>query len=312
VRDDLPQAMRETAGRLDPDVVRLAAGGVSRGTRMRRLERVVQVLGSALAVAVVFAAVVLFGAHRTAGAGAGAGAGSGAGGGGGGANQSAVSSGGGPPVASLPGTPTATAPATGTGTTPGLTDTPSFTGTPQISDTELISALKSCFQGTGVTGSSFLARGSDFVAPTNAIPLGDIVVSAQLSSQSNIGSIGIVISGRQGVVSGPGIPQAIGDGSTVYVSQIPASTDGRQADRMTLEVTLVRPDGSSLSAIETNSPNDKSAAAPGAPLLLTADQVSTLLDSSVWDAAIAAAEALPGPGLSGSSGQVRTSTTSSQ
>lgn len=81
MRDDLPHAMRETARRLEPDVVRLATGGVSRGTRMRRVERAAQVLGSAVAVAVVFAGVALFAQHRAPGVAPGTGSG------GGGANQ---------------------------------------------------------------------------------------------------------------------------------------------------------------------------------------------------------------------------------
>ncbi len=264
--------MRETARQLEPDVVRLAAGGVTRGTRMRRLQRGVQVLGSALSVAVVFAAVVVFGSHRTAGAGAG-------------------------------GTPMTNTPTTGSSTT-SLPDTPTATGAPQITGNQLISTLKYGLQDTGVTGSSYLARGSDLTAPTNVMPLGVIVVSARLSAEHGIGSISIIISGHRGAASGSGVPQTIGDGSTVYVSQIAAGTDGPQSDHTTLEVTLVRPDGSSLSAIETNSPNDKSPAAPGAPLLLTSDQVTTLLDSQIWNAAIAAAEALPD--------QAATSATSSQ
>ena len=83
MRDDLPHAMRETARRLEPDVVRLATGGVSRGTRLRRSERAARVLGSALAVAVVFAGVALFAQHRAPGVAPGTGSS------GGGANQPA-------------------------------------------------------------------------------------------------------------------------------------------------------------------------------------------------------------------------------
>ncbi|MEY9859316.1 hypothetical protein ABH935_004944 [Catenulispora sp. GAS73] len=292
MRDDLPQAMRETARQLEPDVVRLAAGGVTRGTRMRRLKRGVQVLGSALAVAVVFAAVVVFGSHPTGGVGVGVGAGG---------TPTTSTPTPGQLTNSLPGTPTATAPTadigtgtgTGTGTDAQDAGTPASTGAPQVTGNELISTLKSRFQGTGVTGSSYLARGSDLAAPANMMPLGMIMVSARLSTQQNIGSIAIIVSGHQGTASGLGTPQAVGGGSTVYVNQAPGGTDGPQPDHLTLDVTLVRADGSSLTAIETNSPNDKSPAAPGAPLLLTSDQVTTLLDSSVWDAAIAAAKALP-------------------
>ncbi|MEZ0109264.1 hypothetical protein ABH920_003274 [Catenulispora sp. EB89] len=279
MRDDLPQAMRETARRLEPDVVRLAAGGVTRGTRMRRLQRGVQVLGSALAVTVVFAGVVLFGPHRTSGAGAGGTPTAGTP-----TTSLATAT---PSTTNLPGTPDAGAP-----TSTGAPQTQTQTQT-QITGNELISTLKYSLQGTGVTGSSYLARGSDFTAPVNVMPLDMIVVSARLSTQLGIGSIVIVVSGHPDAASESGVPQAVGGGSTVYVSQISAGTDGPQSDHTTLDVTLVRADGSSLSAIETNSLNDKSPAAPGAPLLLTSDQVTTLLESPAWDAASAAAEALP-------------------
>lgn len=281
MRDDLPHAMRETARQLEPDVVRLAAGGVSRGTRMRRVERVVQVLGSVLAVAVVFAGAVLIGSHRPPG----------------------TPSGTAPDLGAGDGTSTADGDRTGDGarTRDGATPpvdlhtvrTPSSTGVPQISANQLMSTLKSSLLGTGVTGESYLARGTDLLTPTNLMPMSSLVVSARFSAQHDIGSISIVISGSRDFVSLQGVPETRGDGSLVYVSQLPANSSGPQDNRITLAVTLVRTDGSTLSAIETNSADEKSAAAPGAPLLLTADQVTTLLDSPVWDDAVAAAEAMP-------------------
>lgn len=260
MRDDLPHAMRETARRLEPDVVRLAAGGVSRGTRMRRIERIVQVLGSVVAVAVVFAGVALFGRHPTE---------SGAGGGGG-TNQSAA-----------PSPSDAPAPATA----------PSSTGGPQISGTDLISTLKSCLGGTGLTGRSFVARGSDYGWPANVVPAGVFSVSAQLAGVDQVGSISIVAYGAQDLKSVPklGKPEARGDGSVAYVSQETGSSDGRHHDRIDLDVTLVRADGSSLFVLETNAANAKSAALAGATLLLSPEQVLAMVDSSAWDAALVAA-----------------------
>jgi hypothetical protein len=274
VRDDLPHAMRETARRLEPDVVRLAAGGVSRGTRMRRIERIVQVLGSVLAVAVVFAGVALFGQHRTESAG-----------GGGETNQPAVSGAGNTSGTGTPSPSNALAPAT----------TPSSTGVPWISGTDLISTLKSCLGGTGVTGRSFVARGSDYVWPPSVAPASVFSVSAQLAISDQVGSISIDAYGAQDSKSVPklGKPEARGDGSVVYVSQESGSSDGRHSDRIDLDVTLVRTDGSSLFVVETNAANAKSAAPTGATLLLSPDQVLAMVDSPAWDAALAAADTLP-------------------
>lgn len=272
MHDDLPHAMRETARRLEPDVVRLAAGGISRGTRMRRIERVVQVLGSMVAVAVVFAGVALFGPHRTTGAGSG-----------GDVNQPAGS---GDASTSATVSPSAQNAVT-------LPSAPSSTEVPQVSGGQLISTLKSCIGATGIAGRAYVPHGSDFAWDTNVAPPSAISVAAQLTAANQVGSIAIVAYGRQAHVALPSKPRVLRDRSVVYVTQQKGSSDGRHADRIDLSVTLVRTDGASLVALETNAPTPKGAAAPGAPLLLSADQVTSMLDSSVWDAAVAAADALP-------------------
>lgn len=240
--------------------------------RMQRMQRVVQVLGSVMAVAVVFAGVALFGSHRATGVGGG-------GGGGGELYQAGSNSPTGDPT-----TPT------GTPTSPA---TP--TSTPQISEDELAAALKTVLNGTGVTGSSYAARGSDYV-PT--IPLGStspIMVDAQISAHHDIGFLELIVSGPQDTINRPGTPQVRDDHSLVYVGEEPGTSDGRHDDLIDLTVTLVRPDGSSLSVLETNSASTKDAAAPGAPLLLSSEQITAMLDSPVWDAAIAAADAVRPP-----------------
>jgi hypothetical protein len=285
VRDDLPHAMRETARRLEPDVGRLAAGGVSRGTRMRRVERAVQVLGSAVAVTVVFAGVTLLGAtHR----------GTGSGGGIGGqrqqVNQSAASDTESEQASGLPTVPSTagTAGMPGTATTPDpTTSAPGSNGTAYVTQQELISALKTSLGGTGVTARSFVARGSDSVPP-------EILVEAQLSVTKNVGHLGIVFARPGPLPPGVGVPQLRPDGSVVYSTKGSGSSDGRNLDRLDLQVTLVRTDGSVLTATETNTPTEKSAALyDGAPLLLSPDQLAALLDSSLWDDAVGAAGKLP-------------------
>ncbi|MEY9932922.1 hypothetical protein ABH926_007573 [Catenulispora sp. GP43] len=264
MRDDLPHAMRETARKLEPDVGRLAAGGVSRGTRMRRVERAVQVMGSVLAVAVVFAGVALF-ENR---------------------NRSGTAS---PATSNTPGNGFATATATAPSATAPTTNTPSTTapdattsssaGPPQISAEELDSTLKSCLSGTGVTGRDYAAASTG------------ITVSAQLTDGPNVGFIAIDIAGPEAALPGRGTPQILTDQSVVYISTGPGTSDGRHVDKTELTVTLVRPDGTSLVALETNSPSEKNAAAPGTPLLLAAKQVIAMLDSPAWDSAAAAASA---------------------
>jgi hypothetical protein len=294
VRDDLPHAMRETARKLEPDVVRLAAGGVTRGTRMRRVERAVQVLGSALAVAVVFAGVTFLGPPRTSGDGSR----------GGEVNQPAASAPGnafgtatpGAPdapnsSANNPSTPDPSTPdpstpdpdpstPTPSTTTPNPT-TPTSTGNQQISDDELDGTLKSCLAGTGVGGRGYVAFA------------GKTTVSAQITAGNDVGFIAIVVSAPGAALPGRGAPQLLADGSVAYVSEGPGTSDGRHADKTELTVTLVRTDGVNLTALETNSSSEKSAAAPGAPLLLSDKQVLAVLDNPAWDAAAAAASASP-------------------
>jgi hypothetical protein len=273
--------MRETARRLEPDVTRLAAGGVSRGTRLRRLEWTVHALGSVAAVVVVFAGVVLFGQPR----------GVRAGGGGGELNQ---------PTESTAISPSLTTPSVTNPTVPDPTlTTMTPTGAPQISEDELISTLKSGLGETDVTGRSYVARGSESAAASDsetdstAEMTSPIMVDAQLSVRTDVGFLSIVFSGPEDDVAQPGTPRRLPDRSVVYITNGSASSDGSHPDRITLQVTVIRPDGSGLYAIETNSLTEKSAAAPGAPLLLSPDQLITLLDSSAWDSAIAAADARP-------------------
>lgn len=277
MRDDLPHAMRETARKLEPDVVRLAAGGVTRGTRMRRVERAVQVLGSALAVAVVFAGVTFLGPHRTSGDGSR----------GGEVNQPAASAPGNAFGTATPAAPNATNPSATNPSTPDPSTTtpnptaPTSTGNQQISDDELDGTLKSCLAGTGVSG-----RGYVGVA-------GKTTVSAQITAGNDVGFIAIVVSAPGAARPGRGAPQLLADGSVAYVSEGPGTSDGRHADKTELTVTLVRADGTSLTALETNSSSEKSAATPDAPLLLSAKQVLAVLDNPAWDAAAAAASASP-------------------
>lgn len=296
MRDDLPHAMRETARRLEPDVVRLAAGGVSRGTRMRRVERAAQVLGSAVAVAVVFAGVVLVGSHRTAGVGGGAG----------GTNPPAASGPGNMSTEASPGTPNGNAGSNGNGSsdgsgngpTPSATpanNPPSSSSVPQISQGDLIGTLKTLLGGAGVSGGSYVALGTDVEhgkPGTTGVSSKTIMIDAQLTAGKSVGYISIVISGLGPSVPPLGTPQAQKDGSVAYVAKKPGSSDGRHNDRTDLFVTLVRPGGSTLTAVETDAPNEKSAAPHGAVLLLSPDQVTSILDSPAWNAAIAATDAL--------------------
>lgn len=279
MRDDLPHAMRETARRLEPDVGRLTAGAVSRGTRMRRLERAAQVLGSAVAVAVVLAGVTI-GSHRGAGTGGDQRE----------TNQPAASGGDKAPESG----PAATTPAATPPRTAANPTLPSPTATAQITQSQLVTALKKSLAGTGVSGLSFTAVGTDSPPTTTVAVRPAILVDAQLTTAKNVGFLSIVFSAPRDLTPRSGTPKPLSDGSVVYSSQGAGSSDGRHPDRADLQVILVRPDGSSLAAFETNATTPKGAAAyPDAPLLLSADQLATLLGSPVWDGALAAAATLP-------------------
>ena len=140
-----------------------------------------------------------------------------------------------------------------------------------------------------------MARGSDFVWPKEALPPNVYSVSAQLGVADQVGFLSIDAYGAQDTKSVPkfGKPSVLGDGSVAYVSQEAGSSDGIHDDRIDLYVTLVRTDGSSLSVLETNGANAKSAAPTGAKLLLSSEQILAMIDSSAWDAALAAADMLP-------------------
>lgn len=251
---------------------------------MRRVQRAVQVLSSAVAVALVFAGVALLGSHRATEAG------------GGGAVNQPPGSGTGPMSVSGgtgPASPTGPTGPTGEPATPTTPPTPA--STPQISRDDLISTLKTLFNGTGITGSSYTARGSGDAPTSTLAKLSSITVGAQLSAHHDAGFLEITVSGPRDFIPPPGAPQPQADRSVAYVSQQPGTSDGIHEDKTALTVTVVRTDGSSLSVLETNSATEKGAAAPGAPLLLSAKQIIAMLDNPAWDAAVAAADALEPP-----------------
>ncbi|MBS2554608.1 hypothetical protein KGQ19_47915 [Catenulispora sp. NL8] len=141
----------------------------------------------------------------------------------------------------------------------------------------MVGALKQGLAGTGVTSFSAVVRRGE--------------VLSQITAPHGIGFLDLVFGDQQDTTTTTGhdTPQALPDGSIVYSDESRGSDDGRNPDH--LAVTLVRPDGTRLVAVETNAPSEKGPATPGAPMPLTARQISTLLDSPVWDAAILAAVA---------------------
>jgi hypothetical protein len=130
------------------------------------------------------------------------------------------------------------------------------------------------------------------IDPTTQVVNGLISVAAQLAAPQAIGFISIAFQGPEERAQPSGAPRPLADNAVAYVDQGPYYTDGRNPGEISVTVTLIHPDGSSMWAIETNSSEEKAPAKPGTPLPLTADQVVTLLDDPAWAPVIAAADSL--------------------
>jgi len=272
--ENLNGVMRSATENLNPNIGKLTAGGIERGVRKRRNRRVAQIAGAAASVTAVFGVVAVAApSHGSS------------------ATVSAGSSG--TPVApqsTAPAAPTAPATPTTTGTT-GTTSTPAV---PPVSGDDMAGWLEQTLAPYHFTGEKVLyAEGSDGPAgPFATLRIG-------YSGQAGSVSVNVMRASYQDQ-GGSTLPpyftvKTLADGSHMEVfngPEWPAGNGDPSAKR--IDVEWYRTDGVAIEIQVLNAVQEKGATT-ASKLALTTDQAAAVVQSQVWDKAIAAVWAKPLP-----------------
>ncbi|WP_194905802.1 hypothetical protein [Catenulispora rubra] len=273
--DNLNGVMRSATENLNPNIGKLTAGGIERGVRKRRNRRVAQIAGAAASVTAVFGVVAAVGAP-------------------GHGSPATVSAGSGA-------TPTAPkSSAVGGLTGPAATPTPTTTSTtktpavPPVSGDDMAGWLEQVLAPYHFTGEKVLySEGSDGPAgPYATLRIG-------YDGQAGSVSLNVIRSSYQDQ-SGGSLPpyfteRTLPDGSHLQVfdgPEWPAGNGDPSAKR--IDVEWYRTDGIAIEIQVLNAVQEKGTTTAG-KLGLTTDQATAVVQSAVWDKAIAAVWAKPRP-----------------
>lgn len=267
--DNLNGVMRSATENLNPNIGKLTTGGIERGVRKRRNRRVAQIAGAAASVTAVFGVVAAVGApgHGSS------------------ATVSAGSS----------GTPTAPQSTAAAPTTPAATPTTTNTpAVPPVSGDQMAGWLEQVLAPYHFTGEKVLySEGSDGPAgPYATLRIG-------YDGQAGSVSLNVVRSSYQDQ-SGGSLPpyfteRTLPDGSHLQVfngPEWPAGNGDPSAKR--IDVEWYRTDGVAIEIQVLNAVQEKGTTT-ATKLGLTADQATAVVQSQVWDKAIAAVWAKPQP-----------------
>jgi hypothetical protein len=271
--DDLSRVMRSATENLHPNIGKLTSGGIERGVRKRRARRITQIAGGAASVTAVFAVVAAVG---TPGHGASGG------------NVSAAS---------------------GTSTTPAAVASSSTAAAPSTSSTSS-AAAKSAAPVSGEDMVKWLKQelapyhfsGEDVLFKGGTDDAANPYATLKIGYSSGVGSLSLSVTKRDwGMESHTGLVPYITDSNLPDGSHLevfngpewPAGNGDPKAKR--LDVAWYRTDGTMVDIMVLNEAMEKGATTASG-LGLTVDQATKLVQSPVWDQAIASVLAKPAPG----------------
>ncbi|MEY9906498.1 hypothetical protein ABIA35_002718 [Catenulispora sp. MAP12-49] len=266
--ENLSSAMHSATENLHPNIGKLTTGGIERGVRKRRTRRISQIAGAAASVTAVFGVVAMVGAPGHGGsAGVSAAAGQPAA-----AVQSSQPQNASTEAAPGPGKPTAAA----------------------VSGPDMVTWLEQALQPYNFTNEKVLYKaGTDELAGPFA--------TLQLDYSAGTGSISLNIARSPWSLQhiGGKVPyvtvSTLNDGSHLMVfdgPEWPAGNGDPSAKR--LEVSWYRNDGTMVDIQALNEATEKGATTASKPAL-TVDQATQVVQSPVWDKAIASVLAKPAP-----------------
>ena len=272
--DNLNGVMRSATENLHPNIGKLTAGGIERGVRKRRNRRLAQIAGAAASVTAVFGVVAAVGAPGHDGP----------------ATVSAGSSAVTTPPRSAPAVPGQTNPTGTPAPTPGGPTSP----TPgAVSGDDMANWLQQALAPYHFTGEQVL-----FKAGTD--DMGGPFATLRIGYDNQAGSTYVSIGRIPWQSPGGTLPQYISvqtlpDGSHVETyngPEWPAGNGDPAAKR--LDVTWYRTDGISVTMEVLNAVHEKEAVT-ATGLGLTPEQAAKVVESPVWDKAIASVLAKPVP-----------------
>ncbi|ACU69640.1 hypothetical protein Caci_0705 [Catenulispora acidiphila DSM 44928] len=271
--DNLNGVMRSATENLHPNIGKLTAGGIERGVRKRRVRRLSQIAGAAASVTAVFGAVALVApGHTSSPAGV------------------STAAGGAPAVAAATSPSNAT-----TEAAPG----PGKPAAPPVSGGDMTTWLEQTLAPYHFTDEKAQnkAGSDDFGGPYAMIQVsyaagtGNVSVDVERSAWSDQhfdGSLPPYIS-----------IDTLKDGSHLMIfngPEWPAGNGDPTAKR--LEVSWYRNDGTMVNVMALNEATEKGATT-ASKTPLTVDQAKQVVESRVWDKAIAAVLAKPTPASGG-------------
>ncbi|MBS2539971.1 hypothetical protein KGQ20_45240 [Catenulispora sp. NF23] len=284
--EDLAGVMRTAMQDLHPNVGELTAGGIERGMRKRRTRRISQISGATLGVAAVFGAVAMIvpGHGRDGGSGTSVSAGS--------AALSHSSSDDGAlaaptsPAAGAPGDPSSPG-------TPSSPTTPSAPAAPPVSGDDMVTWLEQTLQPYHFSDEKVLYKAGTGDA-------GGPFATLRVSYPAGVGSVSLVVNREPWQDPNGSLPpyfsvQNLPDGSHLEIfngPEWPAGNGDPTSKR--IEVSWYRTDGIMVDFQVLNQAQEKGGTTASA-LPLTVDQTTKVVQSPVWNKAIASVP--PSPAL---------------
>jgi len=256
--DDLSRVMRETTEDLHPNIGKLTAGGIERGTRKRRMRRISQIAGAAASVTAVFGVVAMVGTPGSHNSNTSVSAASGA-------DAAAVAK-----------------------SSPAAPKTSDAKSGPTVTGDDMVKALEQELAPYHLTNETVLYKGGtgDGSGAYATLKFG-YGTGEQGSASLTVSRSSWDQQGFKGTVPFTTV-QNLNDGSHLVVfdgPEWPAGNGDPKAKR--LEVSWYRTDGSLVNIMVLNQAMEKGAVT-GTDLALTADQATKVVQSPTWKPAIAA------------------------
>ncbi|MBS2546585.1 hypothetical protein KGQ19_06870 [Catenulispora sp. NL8] len=281
--EDLAGVMRTAMQDLHPNVGELTAGGIERGVRKRRTRRISQISGATLGVAAVFGAVAMIvpGHGGDGGSGTSVSAGSAA------LSHSSSDDG----ALAAPTSPAAGAP--GDPSSPGTPTTPTTPAAPPVSGDDMVTWLEQTLQPYHFSDEKVLYKAGTGDA-------GGPFATLRVSYPAGVGSVSLVVNREPWQDPNGSLPpyfsvQNLPDGSHLEIfngPEWPAGNGDPTSKR--IEVSWYRTDGIMVDFQVLNQAQEKGGTTASA-LPLTVDQTTKVVQSPVWNKAIASVP--PSPAL---------------
>ncbi|WP_194926800.1 hypothetical protein [Catenulispora pinisilvae] len=280
--EDLAGVMRTATEDLHPNVGKLTAGGIERGVRKRRTRRFSQISGATLGVAAVFGTVAMVVPDHGGSDGSGTSVSAGSAALSHGTSHTTSQNG----ALAAPTSPPAPAP-----NSPSSASSPATPAAPPVSGDDMVTWLKQTLQPYHFSNEKVLYKAGTGDA-------GGPFATLQVSYPAGVGSVSLVVNREAWQDPNGSLPpyfsvQNLPDGSHLEIfngPEWPAGNGDPTSKR--IEVSWYRTDGILVDFQVLNQAQEKGGTTASA-LPLTVDQATKVVQSPVWNKAIASVPAPP-------------------